>query len=121
MGSYFTARLRPTLARPPQHARTYQEVKPELQRLTSRSTRSFNDRDALLTDQRRQSALTTPRIVVGALHQRDAMRCLRRRNRRRRSAARVCGWQMFLERHAEDAVPTYYCSNKSCEAEERAA
>jgi hypothetical protein len=33
----------------------------------------------------------------------------------------MCGWQMFLEGHAEDAVPTYYCSNKACEPEERAA
>ena len=33
----------------------------------------------------------------------------------------MCAWQMFLKRHAEDAVPTYYCSNKACEREERAA
>jgi hypothetical protein len=33
----------------------------------------------------------------------------------------MCGWQMFLKRHAEDAVPTYYCSNKAYEREERAA
>jgi hypothetical protein len=32
-----------------------------------------------------------------------------------------CGWQMVLERHAEDTVATYYCTNRACEAEERAA